>query len=217
MNHIAIIMDGNGRWARARGEKRTNGHEMGAVVVRQITQKANAMGIKYLTLYAFSTENWKRPKMEVEFLMKLLAKYVDSERDTYLNNNIRFKTIGDVSKLSQKLRFKLNSLENDTATNSGIVQVLAINYGSQDEIRRAALQMHIKGGDIEEYLDTLGMPPVDILIRTGGEKRLSNFLLWQAAYAELFFTDTLWPDFNETEFDAIVSEFETRNRRFGGL
>jgi undecaprenyl diphosphate synthase len=213
-------MDGNGRWAKQRGQNRTAGHEVGAKVARAITQKANELDIKYITLYAFSTENWKRPKVEVEFLMKLLERYLDNERKTYLDNNIRFKTIGNMTALSKRLRAKIETLTNDTAHHSGVTQVLAINYGSHDEILRAFEKLGHKPQsplDIENALDTAGMPPVDILIRTGGEKRLSNFLLWQAAYAELFFTDTLWPDFSDSEFETIISEFKTRNRRFGGI
>lgn len=218
--HVAIIMDGNGRWAEQKGLKRTKGHEEGAKVARNITAAANEFGIKYITLYAFSTENWKRPKIEVEFLMKLLGKYLDDERETYLKNNIKFKVIGDKSKLTKKLQKKIENLEQDTKNLTGVTQVLAVNYGSQDEIFRAVKSLGAQINDIQDIenaLDTKDIPPVDILIRTGGEKRLSNFLLWQAAYAELFFTDTFWPDFNKDEFLNIILEFQKRNRRFGGL
>ena len=218
--HVALIMDGNGRWAEARGKKRTNGHKMGAKTARAITQKANELGIKYLTLYAFSTENWNRPKIEVEFLMKLLSSYLDNERQTYINNNIRFSMIGNRNGLSKKLQNKIEELENATKQNLGVSQTLALNYGSRDEIFRACQKLDKKPelpDDIAKLLDTADMPDVDIVIRTGGEKRLSNFLLWQSAYAELFFTDTLWPDFSPDEFETILTEFNVRNRRFGGL
>jgi len=218
--HIAIIMDGNGRWARQRGKVRTKGHEEGAKKVRVITEAVANSGVKYLTLYAFSTENWERPKSEVDFLMKLLERYLKSEEETYQKNSIRFETIGDMSRFSDGLREQIESLKEKTRANKKLTQVLAINYGSKDEIARAAAKV-AKSGEklcvdtIEGALDTDGMPPVDMLIRTGGEKRLSNFLLWQSAYAELFFTDTLWPDFEAPELFLMTDEFRARERRFG--
>ncbi len=220
--HIAIIMDGNGRWAKQRGLKRTAGHEEGARVVRNITIHCAKIGIKYLTLYAFSTENWTRPKLEVEFLMKLLEKYLKNELNTFLENSIRFKAIGDLSKFSKSLQNIIKEIEEKTAKNSALTQVLALNYGSKDEIIRAIKKLNEKNLEVNEQnfescLDTYFMPNVDLLIRTSGEVRLSNYLLWQNAYAEMFFTPTLWPDFKADELDDILSDFIKRERRFGGV
>ncbi len=220
--HIAIIMDGNGRWAKERGLKRTAGHEEGAKVVRNITIHCAKIGIKYLTLYAFSTENWTRPKLEVEFLMKLLEKYLKNELNTFLQNNIRFKAIGDLSKFSKSLQNIIKEIEEKTAKNSALIQVLALNYGSKDEIIRAIKKLNEKNLEVNEQnfescLDTYFMPNVDLLIRTSGEVRLSNYLLWQNAYAEMFFTPTLWPAFKADELDDILSDFIKRERRFGGV
>lgn len=220
--HIAIIMDGNGRWAKERNLKRTAGHEEGAKVVREITQHCAALGVKYLTLYAFSTENWNRPKLEVEFLMKLLEKYLKSELDIYMHNDIRFKAIGDMSKFSKSLQKQIELTEATTAKNKGLTQVLALNYGSQDEITRAVKRLTQKGLDvtqenIEACLDTAGFPDVDILIRTSGEVRISNFMLWQCAYAEMFFVQKFWPNFTKYDLDDIIDDFIKRERRFGGV
>lgn len=220
--HIAIIMDGNGRWAKERGLKRTAGHEEGARVVRNITIHCAKIGIKYLTLYAFSTENWTRPKLEVEFLMKLLEKYLKNELNTLLENSIRFKAIGDLSKFPKSLQNIIKEIEEKTAKNSALTQVLALNYGSKDEIIRAIKKLNEKNLEVNEQnfeacLDTYFMPNVDLLIRTSGEVRLSNYLLWQNAYAEMFFTSTLWPDFKADELDDILSDFTKRERRFGGV
>ena len=220
--HIAIIMDGNGRWAKERDLKRTAGHEEGAKVVRNITIHCAKIGIKYLTLYAFSTENWTRPKLEVEFLMKLLEKYLKNELNTFLQNNIRFKAIGDLDKFSKSLQNIIKEIEEKTAKNSALTQVLALNYGSKDEIIRAIKKLNEKNLEVNEQnfescLDTYFMPNVDLLIRTSGEVRLSNYLLWQNAYAEMFFTPTLWPDFKADELDDILSDFIKRERRFGGV
>ncbi len=220
--HIAIIMDGNGRWAKERDLKRTAGHEEGARVVRNITIHCAKIGIKYLTLYAFSTENWTRPKLEVEFLMKLLEKYLKNELNTFLQNNIRFKAIGDLDKFSKSLQNIIKEIEEKTAKNSALTQVLALNYGSKDEIIRAIKKLNEKNLEVNEQnfescLDTYFMPNVDLLIRTSGEVRLSNYLLWQNAYAEMFFTPTLWPDFKADELDDILSDFTKRERRFGGV
>lgn len=221
-SHIAIIMDGNGRWAKERGLNRTAGHEEGAKTVRKITSYCADIKVKYLTLYAFSTENWQRPKLEVEFLMKLLDKYLKNELNVYLENNIRFKAIGDLSRFSKALQKTIKEIEEKTSKCSGLTQVLALNYGSKDEIIRAikklnALNLEVTEENLESCLDTAGMPDVDILIRTSGEVRLSNYLLWQNAYAEMFFTKTYWPDFNEAELDDILSDFTKRERRFGGI
>ncbi|KIM10545.1 MAG: UDP pyrophosphate synthase [Sulfuricurvum sp. PC08-66] len=219
--HLAIIMDGNGRWAKARGQNRTKGHEKGAEVIRTISEyAANHPQIAQLTLYAFSTENWKRPKTEVDFLMKLLERYLDSERDTYLKNSIRFNTIGDLSVFSPKLQAKIAQLKTDTAHGEKLLHTLAFNYGAHDEITRAAQKLQASQTPItvESLTAALDMPtPVDLLLRTGGDMRLSNFLLWQASYAELFFTPTLWPDFTAQELDAILSKFAGIERRFGGI
>ncbi|BAK74550.1 di-trans,poly-cis-decaprenylcistransferase [Arcobacter sp. L] len=221
-SHIAIIMDGNGRWATERGFNRTAGHEEGAKTVRRITSYCAKIGVKYLTLYAFSTENWERPKLEVEFLMKLLDRYLKNELNVYLENNIRFKAIGDLSKFSKNLQKTITETEIKTSNCTGLTQVLALNYGSKDEIVRAIkklndLNLEINEKNLESCLDTAGMGDVDILIRTSGEIRLSNYLLWQNAYAEMFFTQTYWPDFTESELDDILSDFSKRERRFGGI
>ena len=218
--HIAIIMDGNGRWAESKGENRTFGHERGAEVVRTITTYcANHSDIHRLTLYAFSTENWKRPKLEVEFLMKLLERYLKNEKITYLSGNIRFEPIGDLSIFSKSLRKVIDDIQNATAACTGLVQSLALNYGGRDEIVRAANALRDSGAltveSVGKALDC--QHDVDLLIRTGGDHRLSNFLLWQAAYAELFFTNTLWPEFSVDELEAIIKKFKTVERRFGGL
>lgn len=219
--HIAIIMDGNGRWAEAKGKSRTYGHEKGAETVREITTFCSGHSeIERLTLYAFSTENWKRPKLEVEFLMKLLEKYLNNELKTYLEGNIRFEPIGNLSSFSSSLRKTIEHVQNETSDCTGLIQSLALNYGARDEIARAANRLisqnaPITAESLEKVLDT--SENVDLLIRTGGDHRLSNFLLWQAAYAELFFTDTLWPDFGSGELERIIKKFKTVERRFGGL
>ncbi|PHO09712.1 di-trans,poly-cis-decaprenylcistransferase [Malaciobacter canalis] len=220
--HIAIIMDGNGRWASERGLKRTVGHEEGAKVVREITNHCNNIGIKYLTLYAFSTENWSRPKLEIEFLMKLLEKYLKNELHIYLDNNVRFKAIGDISKFSKSLQEIIKKTENATKNASGLTQILALNYGSQDEILRAIRRLNEQNLEVtkqnfENCLDTAGIVDVDVLIRTSGEIRLSNYLLWQNAYAEMFFVNTFWPEFTTNELDDIISDYQNRERRFGGI
>jgi len=220
LKHVAIIMDGNGRWAKKRGKIRTFGHNEGAKKVIEITKKTSNLGIKYLTLYAFSTENWKREKSEIDFLMKLLSKFLKKELKTLIDNDIKFRVIGDMSKLSRQLQNIINNTIEKTKNNGGLTQILAINYGSRDEIIRTIKKMDNKDlseKNISKALDTCDFPDVDLLIRTGGEKRLSNFLLWQSAYAELFFTDTLWPDFSMYEFETILEDFKKRTRRFGGI
>ena len=220
--HIAMIMDGNGRWAKERGLKRTAGHKKGAEVVREITTYCAKIEIKYLTLYAFSTENWKRPILEVEYLMKLLEKYLKEELKVYLENNIKFKAIGDLTRFSKALQIRISKTEEATQHCTGLTQVLALNYGSKDEIVRAVKRLIERGlevseENIESCLDTAGIPPVDIMIRTSGEVRLSNYLLWQNAYSEMFFTQTYWPDFTQGELDDIISDFSRRERRFGAI
>ncbi len=220
--HIAIIMDGNGRWAKQRGLKRTAGHEEGAKVVREITTYCNDIGIKYLTLYAFSTENWNRPKLEVEFLMKLLERYLKNELPVYLKNNVRFKVIGDISKFSYSLQKIIQSTKDQTSKCTGLTQILALNYGSRNEITRAVSKlieanMSVNEENINACLDTANIPDVDILIRTSGEVRLSNFLLWQSAYAEMFFVQKYWPEFSKYDLDDIIDDFIKRERRFGSV
>lgn len=219
--HVAIIMDGNGRWAESQGQKRVKGHEQGAKVVRTITKYcASHKNIERLTLYAFSTENWKRPRLEVEFLMKLLEKYLKNELEVYIKNNIRFEPIGDIRAFSTSLQELIKEVKQKTAHCDGLVQSLALNYGSHDEILRAinSLKNEEKNITDEMLSNTLDCKhQVDLMIRTGGDHRISNFLLWQLSYAELFFTDTLWPDFDENELKTILDEFTKRERRFGGL
>jgi undecaprenyl diphosphate synthase len=219
--HIAIIMDGNGRWAELQGKKRVKGHEKGADVVKEITTYcANNIEIERLTLYAFSTENWKRPRLEVEFLMKLLDKYLKDELKNYLKNNVRFEAIGDIRAFSKTLQKTIHLVEEKTAHCDGLVQSLALNYGSQDEIIRAINRLKSTDSDItmQMFHNALDCKhDVDLLIRTGGDKRLSNFLLWQVAYAELFFIDQLWPDFTTNELEKIIKKFKKIERRFGGL
>ena len=220
--HIAIIMDGNGRWAEAKGLPRIKGHEKGAEVVRQITTYcADHPDIEVLTLYAFSTENWKRPKMEVEFLMKLLDNWLQKELPTYQQQNVRFEVIGDISHFSKKLQERIVHTKERTKNNTKLTQVLALNYGGRDEIIRACKRARASGEEIteenfEKFMDAQ-LGDVDMLIRTGGEKRISNFLLWRIAYAELFFSDTFWPDFTPKELEGMLQEFAKRNRRFGGI
>lgn len=220
-SHIAIIMDGNGRWAQAQGKNRTFGHEKGAEIVRTVTTYcAQNPEVKQLTLYAFSTENWKRPKIEVEFLMKLLERYLKNELQTYLDNNIRFRPIGDLTSFSTSLQKVIQNIADTTAHCTGLTQNLALNYGGQDEIVRAAnllrtANLPITHDSLNEALDL--SDDVDLLIRTGGDHRISNFMLWQSAYAELFFTDTLWPEFGVNELEKIITKFKKIERRFGGV
>lgn len=226
LNHLAIIMDGNGRWAQNQGKKRIEGHKRGAKVVDEITQWCVQKEIKTLTLYAFSTENWKRPKYEVEFLMKMLKDYLESELEKYQKYNIRFFAIGDMSAFSTPLKERILYTQEATKDNDGLNQVLALNYGARNELSRVVqtLGKNIEGKSAEEIeeminksLDTSKFGDVDLLIRTGGEQRLSNFLLWQLSYAELSFTPTLWPDFTPDELERIIEEYKGRNRRFGGV
>jgi len=219
--HIAIIMDGNGRWAQMQGQKRVKGHEAGAKVVKAITTYcSNNDTIERLTLYAFSTENWKRPRLEVEFLMRLLDKYLRDELPSYLENNVKFEPIGDTRAFSKSLQKTIKMVEEKTAHCDGLVQSLALNYGSQDEILRAVNILKDSKKDITAEMLNNALDckeDVDILIRTGGDSRLSNFLLWQAAYAELFFIDKLWPDFSSKDLEKIIKQFTKVERRFGGL
>lgn len=220
-SHIAIIMDGNGRWAQEKGFKRVKGHEAGAEVVRQITEYCAAdKNIQRLTLYAFSTENWKRPRLEVEFLMKLLEKYLKNELPTYLKNNIRFEPIGETRAFSKSLQKIILEVTEKTSHCDGLIQSLALNYGAKDEILRAINSLRKLEDEITEEMLSNKLDckhNVDLLIRTGGDHRLSNYLLWQSAYAEIFFRDTLWPDFTSDELEKIIKNFTKIERRFGGL
>jgi len=222
LQHLAIIMDGNGRWAKQQGKARTEGHKMGAEVVRDITTFcAKHETIETLTLYAFSTENWKRPKIEVNFLMKLLNNYLRNEIPTYMKLNTKFETIGDISAFSDKLKKTISETKEITKNNTNLTQVLALNYGSRDEIVRAVNRVIHSGKTVTE--ETLGealdspYTDIDLMIRTSGEERLSNFLLWQLSYSEMFFTKTLWPDFTPAELKIIIEQFQHRNRKFGGI
>ena len=221
LRHLAIIMDGNGRWAKKRGLKRVDGHKKGAEVVKEITTYcANNPEIETLTLYAFSTENWKRPKIEVDFLMKLLDNWLKKELPSYIENGVKFDVIGDISKFSSALIKRIEYTKECTKEHKKLTQILALNYGSQDEITRAVKKMvknneDICAKNIQKYLD---LPyDIDLLIRTSGEIRVSNFLLWQIAYAEMFFTPTLWPDFTSGELEEIIGKYKMIQRRFGGI
>lgn len=228
-NHVAIILDGNGRWAKKKRMPRNYGHTQGSKNVEKICEDAYKMGIQYLTVYAFSTENWKRPKEEVDSLMKLLQNYLDTSIKTSTKNNMRVRIIGDKSKLSEEIKKSIVSLEESSKNNTGLKLQVAINYGSRDEMLRAvkAIAMdvkvnkteidHIDENVFEQYLDTNGIPDPDLLIRTSGELRLSNFLLWQLAYTEFYFTDVLWPDFNKLELRKAVEYYTSRTRNFGAI
>lgn len=227
--HVAIILDGNGRWAKSKGMPRNYGHTVGAKNVETVCQTAHDMGIKYLTLYAFSTENWNRPDNEVNALMKLLESYLKNCIKTADKNNMRVRVIGDTTKLSEKFQNQIKELESASAHNDGLNLQIAINYGSRDEITRAVrtLAEDVKEGKlmpeevneacIERYLDTHDIPDPDLLIRTSGEQRLSNYLLWQLAYTEFYFTDVPWPDFSKQELEKAIEQYNRRDRRYGGV
>ena len=227
--HIAIILDGNGRWAKAKGMPRNYGHTAGARNVETVCQAAHDLGVKYVTMYAFSTENWNRPEGEVEALMKLLESYLKNCIKTADKNNMRVRVIGDPTRLSERFQERIRELEAASAKNDGLNLQIAINYGSRDEMTRAMRRMsedvaagkrkpeEITESVFEEYLDTAGIPDPDLLIRTSGELRLSNFLLWQLAYSEFYFTDVPWPDFHKEELQRAIEAYNKRDRRFGGL
>lgn len=223
--HIGIIMDGNGRWAKLRNLPRTKGHREGLDVAKQIVKAASDLGIKFVTLYTFSTENWKRTQEEVGYLMTLIKKHLSSEFNFYKENKIRIEHIGDITALPMDVQTEIKNAKNDTKDFTGTTVLLAINYGGKDEIIRGIKKLadqkkdfsSITEQDLSLALDTKNIPDVDLLIRTGGELRLSNFLLWQAAYAELIFTDTLWPDYTKEEFIKNIQTFQHRTRRFGGI
>ena len=226
--HVAIIMDGNGRWAAKRGLPRAAGHRAGAEAVRNTLRAASDAGVEVLTLYAFSSENWRRPEAEVSDLKGLLGYYVEKELQTLERENVRLQLIGDPAAFGPQLEQRLLGAVERTASNSKLTLVVALNYGSRGEIAAAARRLaeevaagtrdsaSIDEAALEQAMQTADLPPLDLLIRTSGEVRLSNFLLWQAAYAELIFVDTLWPDFDECAFAATLSTFATRQRRFGG-
>lgn len=226
--HIAIILDGNGRWAKRRMLPRNAGHVQGARNVSNVCRAAYNMGVKYVTMYAFSTENWKRPDSEVAALMGLLDKYLKECMKTCKKDNMVLRVIGDRTGLSDSLRAQIKEVEEYSADNTGLVLTIAINYGSRDEIKRAVerivrdakegkLTSDITEELIASYLDTNGLPDPDLMIRTSGEQRLSNYLMWQLAYAEFYFTDVYWPDFDKKDLEDAINFYNTKERRFGGL
>lgn len=227
--HVAIILDGNGRWAKKRMLPRNAGHAAGSKNVEKICAAAWDMGIEYVTMYAFSTENWSRPQSEVDALMKLLHSYLKDCIKTSKKNNMQVRVIGDITRLEPDLQARIRELEEVSAANTGLHFQVALNYGSRDEIRRGMQQMarDVKAGRVDpeqvdealigNYLDTRGIPDPDLMIRTSGEQRLSNYLLWQLAYAEFYFTDVLWPDFSAKDLQDAVDFYQGRDRRFGGI
>ena len=218
--HVAIIMDGNGRWARKRHLPRAEGHRRGVETVRRIARAAQEQGLEALTLYAFSTENWRRSEDEISALMGLMKRFILSDLEEFKRNNVRLRIIGDHTAFPADVAALVDRALAETADNTGVTLAVALNYGSHDEIARAAARAASKGPvtpeAIEAELDTAGMPPLDLLIRTSGEQRLSNYLLWQAAYAELYFTEVLWPDFSPAHLAEALAEFARRERRYGG-
>ena len=227
--HVAIILDGNGRWAKAKGMPRNYGHLQGAKAVEDILVDARDLGIKYLTVYAFSTENWNRPEKEVSALMTLLQNYLKTSIKKSMKNNVRCRVIGEKSRLSADIQKAIKDLEETTAGNTGLTFTIAINYGSRDEITRAVRKVAeecvagqllpdaITEASIEQELDTAFLPDPDLLIRTCGEQRISNFLLWQCAYTEFYYTDIAWPDFNKAELEKAIAAYGRRDRKYGGL
>ncbi|MBE6064315.1 isoprenyl transferase [Clostridium cochlearium] len=227
--HIAIIMDGNGRWAKERNLPRSFGHKAGVETIRDIVKECNNIGVKYLTLYAFSTENWKRPKEEVNALMELLVNYLRKEVDELHENNVVINTIGDISKLPKVCEDELVKAYNKTKDNKGLVLNLALNYGGRDEIIRAIKLMYkdiekkqfnienVNENILENYLYTRDMPDPDLIIRPSGEQRISNFLLWQCAYSEFWYSNIKWPDFKKEHLHKAIKDYQNRNRRFGGV
>ena len=226
-SHVAIIMDGNGRWAKTMGKNRLFGHRNGAKAVQKIVKEAARLGIKNLTLYAFSTENWKRPKTEINTLMSLLVSVLKKELSQMVENNISLNTIGNLNKLPEAVQIELNETIALTQNNSGMVLTLALNYGGKEELTQAFMEIAVKVKNniispenvdetiINKHLYTQNLPDVDLLIRTSGEQRISNFLLWKIAYAELYFSEVLWPEFNESDFHLAIHNYQKRERRFG--
>jgi len=226
LNHVAIIMDGNGRWAERRGLPRLEGHRKGVEVTRAIVEESGKLGIKFLTLYSFSTENWKRPMSEVQGLMHLFKESMERYGEELNANKVRVKFLGRRDGLPREVVESMKELEKKTSSNQGLTLSLAINYGGRDEILRAIQQAYLQSPELvphldentfHAYLDTASYPDPDLLIRTGGERRVSNFLLWQIAYTELWFTETFWPDFTTAEFRQALEDFASRKRRFGGI
>lgn len=227
--HIGVIMDGNGRWAKKRGLPRSAGHSAGADSLKKIVTEANNLGIKYITVYAFSTENWKRPKEEVDYLMSLLLDYLKNAEKTLAGEDVVIRAVGSRKELSEEIREQIVKTENFTKDNKGIVMNIALNYGAREEIVNAVknIASGVKDGKIavddinddmfEANLYTANQPDVDLLIRTSGEQRLSNFMLWQVSYAEMWFTDKLWPDFKPSDLHQAIIDFQNRGRRFGGV
>ncbi len=230
--HIAIIMDGNGRWASRRGNPRVFGHNAGMKALKEIVKACPGLGVGFLTVYAFSTENWKRPLEEVRGIFKLMVKYIESELDELHNNNVKVGVIGDWSAIPKEAGEKLQKALETTKDNTGLVFTIALNYGGRRELTEAFRKLaadrladgvtqealeSIDEAAVEQYLNTAGLPDPDMIIRTGGEQRLSNFLLWQCAYSEFIFTDVLWPDFSREELVKCIEEFRSRHRRYGGL
>ncbi|SNR85202.1 Undecaprenyl pyrophosphate synthetase [Methylobacillus rhizosphaerae] len=222
--HIAIIMDGNGRWAKKRFLPRAAGHKRGVEVVREVVRQCAAHGVKYLTLFAFSSENWRRPEEEVSFLLNLFMEALKQEVGKLAENNIRLRMIGDCSRFDPALVHSIAEAEQQTATNNGLTLTVAVNYGGRWDIMQAMKRLLLEKpelassfteNDLAAYLSTHYAPEPDLFIRTGGEQRISNFLLWQLAYSELYFTDTLWPDFDEAEFKQAIISYQQRERRFG--
>lgn len=218
--HVAIIMDGNGRWAEQRGLPRVAGHREGSEAVREVTRTARRIGVRALTLYAFSAENWGRPEPEVSGLMSLLAEFLEGERPEMMQNGIRLNAIGELERLPEVVQRKLAEVRAETAPNDGMILTLALSYGGRQELVAAARKAAARGAalgeaDLEAGLWTAGLPELDLLVRTSGERRISNFLLWQCAYAELYFTEELWPDFRGPQLLAAIADFQRRQRRFG--
>ena len=227
--HIAIIMDGNGRWARGKTQPRVMGHREGAKAVRRAVTRSAELGVEYLTLYSFSSENWNRPIEEVGALMDLLRRYLQDELPTLIKDNIRFRTIGDIQKLPADIVQKINDVTEQTAHNTGLTLVLALSYGGRDELLRASKRMmqdvldgkitldDVTESTVDGYLDTCGIPDPDMIVRTSSEYRLSNFLMWQGVYAEFLFLEKHWPDFDESDIDAVIAEYQKRERRYGKI
>ncbi|MBR1632740.1 MAG: di-trans,poly-cis-decaprenylcistransferase [Bacteroidales bacterium] len=216
--HVSIIMDGNGRWAQERGKERVYGHAAGVESVRAVTEGCAELGVKYLSLFAFSEENWGRPEQEVSTLMKLMFKSMEEEFDTLMKNGVRFRVLGNRARLSPELDEAISNIERATAANTGLTLIIMLSYSGKWDIQQAALRMAEAGAhDLEPFLVTAGIPDPDLIIRTSGEKRISNYFLWQAAYSEFVFTDTLWPDFRKENLSAALQEFALRKRRYGKI